>query len=115
MIKDIELDGKIVKIEFIVPDEVRKFLNKNNIDENQLLKDYKWEGCINEDLSDENYKPRNDFETAKLVINYIHISQDNQIRVHPESYSKGKRLSSPLWHKGSFFRDFSIGYSIFAE
>ena len=88
MNKDIELDGKIVKIEFILPDEIKKFLEKNNLDENQLLKDYKWEQSIYEDLLDENYKVRNNFEKAKLVINYIHITQDNQIRVTPEDFTK---------------------------
>ncbi len=115
MNKDIELDGKIVKIEFILPDEIKKFLEKNNLDENQLLKDYKWEQSIYEDLLDENYKVRNNFEKAKLVINYIHITQDNQIRVTPEDFTKGKRLVSGNWGKGTFFDDFSIGYSIFTE
>jgi hypothetical protein len=115
MIKDIELNGKILKIEYILPDEIKKFLVKNNIDENQLLKDYKWEQCIYEDLLDENYKVRNDFDKAKLVINYIHFSQDNQIRVSPENFAKGKRLVSGNWSQGTFFKDFSIGYSIFTE
>ncbi len=79
MIKDVELDGKIVKIEFILPDQIKKFLHKNNLDENRLLKDYKWEQCIYEDLLDENHKVRNDFEKAKLVINYIHVTQKNQL------------------------------------
>ena len=110
-----ELDGKIVKIEYIIPNEVKKFLEKNNIDENQLLKDYKWEQCINEDLLDENHKLRNDSEKVKLVINYIHITQDNQIRVSPEDFANGKSLVSGNWTRGSFFKDFSIGYSIFAK
>ena len=115
MIKDIELDGKIVKIEYILPDEIKKFLKKNNIDENQLLKDYKWEQCIYEDLLDQNYKVKNNFEKAKLVINYIHINQDNQIRVPPEKFAKGKSIGGGNWSKGTFFKDFSIGYSIFTE
>ena len=115
MIKDIELDGKIVKIEYILPDEIKKFLKKNNIDENQLLKDYKWEQCIYEDLLNEKYKVKNNFEKAKLVINSIHISQDNQIRVPPEKFVKRKFIGGGNWSKGTFFEDFSIGYSIFTE
>ena len=115
MIKDMELDGKIVKIEYILPDEVKKFLRKNNLDENQLLKDYKWEQCIYENLLDEDHKVKNNFDEAKLIINYIHINQDNQIRVPPENFAKGKPIGGGNWSKGSFFKNFSIGYSIFTE
>ena len=115
MIKNIELDGKIVKIEYVIPDEIKKFLEKNNLDENQLLKDYKWEQCIYEDLLDENHKVKNSFEKAKLVINYINITQDNQIRIPPEDFAKGKLIGVGNWSKGTFFEDFSIGYSIFTE
>ena len=115
MIKDIELDGKTVKIEFILPDEIKKFIKKNNIKENQLLKDCKWEQCIYEDLLDQNYKVKNSFEKAKLVINYIHITQDNQIRVSPNNFAKGKSIGGGDWCKRTFFDKFSIGYSIFTE
>lgn len=115
MIKDIELDGKIVKIEFVIPNEIKKFLQKNSIDENQLLKDYKWEQCIYEDLLDKNFKVKSNFEKAKLIINYIHITQNNQIRVAPENYAKGKSIGGGNWSAGTFFDNFSIGYSIFTE
>jgi len=115
MIRKINLSGKIVQIEFILLEEIKKFLQKNNIDENQLLKDYSWEDKIIEDLTNENQEIKNDFGKAKLVINYIHISQNNQIRVKPENFAKGKRLITGNWTKGSFFEDFSIGYSIFVE
>ena len=115
MIKDIELDGKIVKIEYIIPNKIKKFLEENNLDENQLIKSYKWEQCIYEDLLDENHKVRNDFKKARLVINYIYISHDNQIKVSPEDFTKSKLLVSGTWIKGTFFKDFSVGYSIFTE
>ena len=115
MIRDIELDGKIVKIEFVLPDEIKKFLIKNNIDENQFLKSYKWEEYIWEDLLNKNYEIKNDFKKAKLIINYIHIKQNNQIRVPPENYAKWKYIGGGTWTKGNFSKDFSIGYAIFTE
>ena len=115
MIIDVELDGKIVKIELVLPNEVKKFLQKNSLDENQLLKNLEWGRHIKEDLLDDNNKILNDFEKAKLFINYIHINQNNQIRIPLKNFSSGKRLVSVSWTKGTFFDDFSIGYSIFPE
>ncbi len=115
MIKDIELDGKNVKIEYIIPDRIKKFLRENNINENKLLKHYKWDQSIYEDLLDENYKVKNDFKRAKLIINYLYINQNNKIRIQPENFAKGKSISKVNWSKGTFFKDFSIGYSIFTE
>ena len=115
MFKNVNLDGKIVKIEFVLPAEIKKFLRKNNIDEDNLFKNPKWEPYIYEDLLDKNYKVRNDFIKAKLVITYIHISQNNQISVPPEKFVKGKFIGGGNWSKGTFFEDFSIGYSIFTQ
>ena len=115
MIIDVELDGKTVKIELFIPDEIKKFLQKNTLDKDQILKNSEWERHIQEDLLDDNNKIVNDFERAKLVINYIHIDQDNQIRISPRNFSSGKRLFSINSTKGTFSKKFSIGYSIFAE
>ena len=87
MIKNIKLDGKIVHFELFFPNEIKEFLSKNNIDENELLNNENWTDYIIEDL--EQYKII-DFEKAKIVINYIHIDQNNQIRVNPENIKKEK-------------------------
>ena len=115
MIIEVKFDGKTVKIKFFIPDEIKKFLQKNALDEDQILKNQKWERYIQEDLLDDDNKIVNDFERAKLVINYVHIDQDNQIRISPEDFSSGKRLASVNSTKGTFFENFSIGYSIFTE
>ena len=128
MIKDINLSGKLVEIEFILPEKIKKFLKKNNLDENQILKSHKWEQNLYEDLLDKNHQVNNDFEKATVVINYINISQDNQIRVPPEDFAKEekenkrkkekpirKKIGSSTWNKGAFFKNFAIGYSIFKE
>ena len=111
----IKLDGKFVKIEYIIPDEIKAFFIKNGMDEKRILKDYKWEQCIYEDLLDENHNVKNDFESATLVINYIHINQENHIRVSLKDFAKRKCVGSGNWVKGTFFREFSIGYSIFTD
>ena len=115
MIKDVELGGKVIKVEFILPDKIKQFLLDNNLDESLLLEDYKWEQSIHESLLDENYKVKNNFQKAKLVINYLHTAQDNQIRVSPQNFVKGKPIGGGNWAKGTFFKNFSIGYSIFTE
>ena len=115
MFKDVNLDGKIVKIEFVLPAEIKKFLRKNNIDEDKFFKNPRWEQCIYETLLDENFEVRNYFKKAKLVIDYIHIAQDNQIRVPPESFTKGKCIGSANLTKGFFSMDFSVGYAIFIQ
>jgi hypothetical protein len=112
MMRDIEIGGKIVQFEFVVPEEVREFLQRNALDENQFLKDYKWEQCILEDV--EGVKVI-DFGKAKLVINYLHISQDNQVRVSPEQFAKGKKRGGGNWDKGTFSDIMSVGYAIFVE
>lgn len=111
MINKIKIKGKIFNLNYILPEKIKDFLKNNNINENDLLKDYGWESHIEEDLFDQDIKGKN----LVLVINYIHITQQNQIRLNPEEYAKGKKLVSPSWTKGSFFQKFSIGYSIFLE
>lgn len=115
MIKDINIDGKIVKVEIILPDKIKEFLQKNNLDDKKILNDYKWEQCICEDLLDKNLEIRKDFEKAILVINYIHITQDNQIRIPSEDFAKGKKICDGNWSKGTFFDKLSMGYSIFIQ
>lgn len=105
MIKNIELQGKIVKIEYILPDKIKKFLRKNNLDENKLLKDGTWKQSLQEDF----FQRKVSFAKAKLVINYLRLTQDNQIRVPLEGLVQGKKVCSATWVKGSFFKEFSIG------
>lgn len=118
MIKNIKLDEKIVHFELFLPLEIKAFLRKNNIDENELLNNENWTDCIIEDL--EQYEVI-DFEKAKIVINYIHIDQNNQIRVDPKIFSKGENIvKSSTTSKGSVSNGaisniFSLGYSIFVE
>ena len=77
------------------------------------MNNIEWEKCILEDL--EKYKTIH-FRKMKLVINYIHISQSNQVRVQPKNFAMGKIIvKNSTWTRGTFFGDFSIGYSIFAE
>jgi len=113
IIKSIKLDEKTVHFELFLPEAIKNFLNKNGIDENELLNNENWNDYIIEDL--EQYEVI-DFEKAKVVINYIHISQNNQIRVNPEDFSKGKNIvKSSTIDKGGFSNIFSLGYSIFVE
>ena len=118
MIKKIKLDGKIVHFELFLPNEIKEFLSKNNIDRNELLNNKNWADYIIEDL--EQYEVI-DFKKAKIVINYVHIDQNNQIRVNPENFSKGKNIvKSSTINKGDISSGaisniFSLGYSIFVE
>ena len=118
MIKNIKLDGKIVQFELFLPKEIKEFLSKNNINEKELLNNEIWTDCIVEDL--EQYEII-DFEKAKIVINYIHINQNNQIRVNPENFCKGKNIVKSSFHtkgdisSGAISNIFSLGYSIFVE
>ena len=118
MIKNIKLDGKNVHFELYLPNEIKEFLSKNKINENELLKNENWTDYIIEDL--EKYEVI-DFKKAKIVINYIHIENDNQIRVNPENFSKGKNIvkSSTIIKgnvsNGAISNIFSLGYSIFVE
>jgi hypothetical protein len=113
MIKNIKLDGKIIKFELFLPKKIKEFLDKNKIDKKEIFNNENWEGIIIEDL--EQYEVIN-FKKAKIIINYIHITHNNQIRVNPEEFSKGKNIvKSSSFCKGFFSNIFSLGYSIFAE
>jgi hypothetical protein len=117
-VKNIKLDGKVVKFELFLPNEIKEFLSKNNIDVNDILNNENWTDYIIEDL--EQYETI-DFEKAKIIINYIYINQNNQIRVNPEDFSKGKNIvkSSTISKgdvsNGAISNIFSIGYSIFIK
>lgn len=115
MIKNIKLDGKIVKFNLFLPKVLKEFLSKNKIDKNKLLNNENWTDYLIEDL--EEYEII-DFNNAKVVINYIHIDYDKQIRINPKDFSKGKDIGGGTISKGgnsSISENFSLGYSIFIE
>ena len=115
MMKDIELEDKTFRVEYIIPEEIKKFLQKNKVNLDKIIKNDKWERFIYESLLDNKFKLRKDFKKLKVVINYIHVARDNQIRVAPERFAEGKQLCSPMCSKGVLFKDFSTGFAIFSE
>jgi len=119
MIKEIEIDGKNIEIEIIIPEEVKKFLEKNKINENRILENPLWEeGHTYEDYDENGVEDGilgKNLKKAKVIINYIHITNENQIRVPPENFSNGKVMKTANISKGDFapFTEFSIGYVVF--